>query len=83
MEDARRAHAVLPDLLVGSIGHLGDLELDRQVVEVDREEGVVHAEAEELAHRSRLLGAADAKRALGIVGRAEERDALDVIPVQV
>src|SRR2546421_583825 len=83
MEDARRAHAEPPDLLVAPVLQLADGELRRKIVDVDRKERVVHAQAEELAHRARLLGTADAERRLGVVRRTEERNALDVTPVEV
>src|SRR5205814_9772535 len=83
MADARGANAESPDLLVASILQLADGELRGQIVDVDRKERVVHTETEELPHRSGLLRAADAKGRPWVVRGAEERDALDVIPVKM
>jgi len=83
MEDACRPHAEPSDLLVASILELADGELRGKIVDVDRKERVVHPEAEELAHRAGLLGAADPERRLGVIRGTEERNALDVIPVEM
>src|SRR5436190_16842348 len=83
MEDARRANTKSSDLLVAPILELADGQLRGQIVDVDRKERVVHSETEELAHRAGLLRAADAKGRPWVVRGAEERDALDVIPVKM
>src|SRR5207245_9668798 len=53
------------------------------LVDVVRKDRVVHPETEERAHGAGLFGAADAQRRLRVVRGAEERDPLDVIPMEM
>src|SRR5262249_27094484 len=68
---------------LGGLGELVDLDLRGDGVEVDREEGVVHAETEEILERLGVMRRVDAERRARVERGAEERDALDVVPVQV
>ena len=83
MVQARRPDAEAADLLVAAVVELGNLDPRRQLVEIDGEEGVVHPQPEELAHRARLLRPLDPERRLRVVGRTEEGNALDVVPVKM
>jgi hypothetical protein len=81
--EVRRTDAEHSDLLVGQVLELTDLELRWQIIEIDREERIVHPHTEQLLHRTRLLRPADAQHAVRVVRGTEERDPLDVVPVQV
>ena len=83
MEDLRRADAIAADELVRAVTQLPDLERRGQVVDVHWKERVVHALSKQLLDWTRLLRPADAQRAVRVIGRPEEGDALDVIPVQM
>src|SRR6266511_6488310 len=71
------------DTLVRPIRHLVDGELDRKIVDVDGKEWIVHSHAQQLFHRSRLLWSDDPQAALRVERWSEERNALDVIPVEM